>query len=570
MKCCKYEFLKSDEFIYSSLRPPQPVRVNYGHIYGYAVNETPSGYSLDIQHFIIANSIITKIPANLFRNLNELLRLDILNSSVKTISVTDFFGANQLTHLNLTKNGIQSLEPKLFVHVPNLLILDLSHNDLTNVSEYAFDHLDKLNTLILSHNKLMKFETNQRFTNLKLFSINDNLLNVIAPTLFQHSVQLRDVNLKNNNLHIDHLILPSNVTLDNFDISNNLLASISISTKQISIRSTNTSSYLVHRNVNVLDASNNQISSVAFESSAQLTNINLSNNRLTSMINVTHSNNLQQLDLSYNSIKDFAISSFSEMNDLHVLNLKKSGLTSLDFGIFSQQTKLISLDISDNNLKEIDFDMFLFMSSLSVLYIDGNELTNVDVSDLKNILPNLTTISISRNLFQCHDLISVMKTLNSLRINFYTAGDDDDDDGNVVKNTTNVRGIKCFSNANGKRTAFVELSNNFTSQTNNELLELKHSLETLKNQFEKRFHEQFENLSSLNEKFISFSNRNSSIHGNIEADPFQFAFTFLLMLLILLVFGFSIFLYCKFRATRRWYTAAKQNSISGAADQTLV
>lgn len=563
MKCCIYENLTSDEFVYKN------VHSSFHQSYGTYITTN----SLDIQQFIIANSEISSIPKNIFQHINKLKHLDVLNSGLKNICVSDFVGAKELTHLNLTKNAIETLEPKVFVYAESLLILDLSFNEIANLTEYAFDHLDMLKTLILSNNKLVAFDAKQKFANLEVFHINDNLLNAFGQEIFQNSLKLREIDLKNNPLSLEHLLLPSDVILDTFDISNNL-ASISINSKRICIRNTSTSSYSVHRNVEVLDASNNQISNIQFESNAHLTNINLSNNNLTSMENITHLNNLQQLDLSFNSIKDFAISSFSEMNDLHVLNLKKSGLTSLDFGTFSQQTKLTFLDVSDNNLKRINFDMLLFMSSLSVLHIDGNQLTSIDVSDIKNILPNLTTMSISRNLFQCNDLITVVKTLNSSGINLTIVDD------NVVKSTSNIRGIKCFSNSYGgliqNSSNTLQLPNNsdshFDKQTNVEvnqqqLLDLKTSLESFKNQLEKRFDEQVQNLTSLNEKFNSFSETNHLIHGN-ESDSFQFAFSFLLIVLILLVFGFSIILYCKYRARRRWYMAAKQNSTS--ADQTLV
>ncbi|KAG4065931.1 hypothetical protein HA402_008927 [Bradysia odoriphaga] len=555
VKCCKYEDLQSDEFVYDNI-----VSNSYSRSYG-----TISTYSLNVQKFVVINSNISKIPKNLFQNIEQLKYLDVVNSGVRNIFVTDFYGANELTHLNLTKNAIETLEPKLFVHAQNLLVLDLSFNDITNLSEYAFDHLDKLNTLILSNNKLITFDINQRFTELEVFSIKENSLAVMGQTIFQNSSKLRDVNLRNNNLRINYLVLPSDATLESFDISNNF-ASISISSKNISITNTTTSVYFVHRSVEVLDASYNQISNIQFESNVSLTTLNLTNNNLTSVESLTHLHNLKQLDLSFNTIKDFGISSFSEMNDLRVLNLQKSGLTSLDFGTFSQQTQLTFLDISDNNLKKIDFDMLMFMSSLSVLYIDGNQFTNIDVSDIKSILPNLTTISISRNLFDCRDLISIMKILSSLRISLHI------DDDSVVKKSSNVRGIKCFGDSsdalNENIIKSVKLSSEQIHDPNEkELHEFNRTFELLKNQFEKLSIELKRNLSALNEKVISSSNQNLLIHDN-ESDSFQFAFAFLLIIVILFAIGLSIFLYCKLRTKRRWYTASKQNGTS--ADQTLV
>lgn len=573
MKCCRYEDLLSDEFDYHNIS-------TITHPSRYVTTVT---HSLDIQQFIITNSNISKIPRNLFQNIIDLKYLDVVQSGVRNIFVTDFFGANKLIHLNLTKNAIKTLEPKLFVHAQNLLTLDLSFNDITSLSEYAFDHLDKLKKLIISNNKLIAFETHQRFNDLEVFHINHNLLNEIGEAIFQNSSKLREINLRNNILHMHHLLLPKDVVLDTFDISNNL-ASISISSKQVSIQNTSTLTYIVNENVEILDASNNQISNIEFESNTHLTKLNLSNNNLTSVRNITHINNLQQLDLSYNSIKDFAISSFSEMNKLNVLNLKKSGLTSLDFGTFSQQTNLISLDISDNNLKKINFDMLLFMSSLSVLYIDGNQLTNIDVLDIKDILPNLKTISISRNLFKCHDLISIMKTLNSHHINMNMVIE------NIVKHSSNIRGISCFSDSNGvsveKSTKIVEITtestldlnlgeqiyelnqkmNNSIKQSQKELINLKNNLQSLKKQLEKSLNEQIQNLSSFHDEYVFSKNDTHSV----GSDSFQLAVTFLVIVLILFLFGIALFLFVKYRASarRRWYTSAKENSAS--ADQTLV
>lgn len=569
MKCCKYENLTTDEFVYSNvaMMTQKPHHELYLYSSGYYVQSQT--YSLtDIQQFVIVNSNISKIPNNLFQNMKQLKYLDVLNSSVRSIFVADFFGANQLTYLNLTKNVIETLEPKLFVHAQNLIVLDMSYNRITNLSEYAFDHLDKLQTLILSNNRLFAFEINQRFIDLEVFSIDDNMVNVFGERIFQNSSKLREVNLRNNKLHIKNILLSNDVILDIFDIGNNFV-SVSLSSKQISIQNTGTTLYSVHRNVQILDASNNQIFNIEFESNIHLTSINLSRNSLTSMKNLTHLKNLQQLDLSFNSINDFAVSSFSEMNNLRVLNLKRSGLTSLDFGTFSQQTQLIFLDISDNNLKKINFDMLLFVSSLSELYIDGNQLTNIDVSNIKNTLPNITTISISRNLFRCNDLISILKTLNSFHINLRIL------DNEVMKNDSNVRGIKCFSSSNdADGSNITQLSNNFSSNSfsnpQEEMLHLKSSLEALRNEYERRYSEHVQNLSSLNEKFNSFLNENLLIESDDDgSDLFRFAFMFLLIVVILFVCGFSIIWYCKFHARRRWYiAAAKQNTTN--ADQTLV
>lgn len=335
------------------------------------------------------------------------------------------------------------------------------------------------------------------------------------------------------------------------------MASIYIDSWKISIQRTNSTFYLVHQSVAVLDASYNQISNIQFEINSRLTELNLSNNNLSSMKNITHLHGLQHLDLSFNSIKDFGIFSFLEMNDLHVLNLRKSGSTHVRFGMFSVQEKLIFLDLSDNNLKEINFDK-LFIPMLSVLHIGGNQLTNIDDFSLESNLPNLTAIDISRNHFACKDLVKIVRFLSLLHIDLHS------DDW--VKNSSNVAGVNCFEDSHQEK----QITNNFTSldlhrQAQN--FDSRESFESLKQQFDKRFNELVHNVTDLHEQIRKQNLLNCNNESDLF-DSFRFQLAFLLIVVILFTFGLSLLLYWKICNRRRWYTTVKQNATS--ADQTLV
>lgn len=382
---------------------------------------------------IIEESRIPKIPHNLLSQLQPII-LRIIQSGLKKLKINDFIGATQLKQLNFTHNKIDSLEPNVFIYAPNIEVVDLSNNRIAQVSEYAFENVPNLRILMLSNNLIQTFGFKSNLINLEIFMIGNNSLTHLNENVLRKSTNLTDLCINDNKLNISKLNIDKD--LEVFDMSNNP-TSIYLTSKIFKIKNSRASVLYIDRTAVRIDASVNQINSIVIESENNLIELNLSKNNYTTIQNLTILKSIQKLDLSFNQIQDFNLTSFSNMTQLQILNLENSGLKTIDFGLFSQQRNLLFLDISYNNLKDINFNMLT--ASVEFLYIEGNALKNVDLTDIRITLPHLSVLGLSNNNFSCEKLIEFRKLLTASSIEMYV------DETLMVKFSRNINGIGCIN-----------------------------------------------------------------------------------------------------------------------------
>lgn len=382
---------------------------------------------------IIEESKIENIPEHLTTSYHPTI-LRVIFSGLKTLKINDFAEAIELIELNVTHNKIDHLEPNIFIYAHNLEVIDLSNNRITDVSEYSFENIPKLKILILSNNLIEKFEFKSSLIDLQVFMIDNNSLTHLNDNILERSAQLTDLRINDNKLNISKLNVT--VRLDTFDMSNNPTAIYLIS-KNLKIKNSNVRLLNIDKTAVTIDASKNRIDSIVVDPRNALIDLNLSRNNYTTMRNLTGLKSIEKLDLSFNQIEDFNLTSFSNMPQLKELNLENSGLKIIDFGLFSQQQHLNSLDISYNDLKEVNFNMLTV--SIAYLYIEGNALTNIDLSDIAITLPYLRVLGLSNNKFSCEKLIEIRKLLASLSIEMYV------DELLMVKFSRNINGIGCVN-----------------------------------------------------------------------------------------------------------------------------
>lgn len=382
---------------------------------------------------IIEESKIENIPEHLTTSYHPTI-LRVIFSGLKTLKINDFAEAIELIELNVTHNKIDHLEPNIFIYAHNLEVIDLSNNRITDVSEYSFENIPKLKILILSNNLIEKFEFKSSLIDLQVFMIDNNSLTHLNDNILERSAQLTDLRINDNKLNISKLNVT--VRLDTFDMSNNPTAIYLIS-KNLKIKNSNVRLLNIDKTAVTIDASKNRIDSIVVDPRNALIDLNLSRNNYTTMRNLTGLKSIEKLDLSFNQIEDFNLTSFSNMPQLKELNLENSGLKIIDFGLFSQQQHLNWLDISYNDLKEVNFNMLTV--SIAYLYIEGNALTNIDLSDIAITLPYLRVLGLSNNKFSCEKLIEIRKLLASLSIEMYV------DELLMVKFSRNINGIGCVN-----------------------------------------------------------------------------------------------------------------------------
>jgi len=127
-----------------------------------------------------------------------------------------------------------------------------------------------------------------------------------------------------------------------------------------------------------LDLSRNLIDTI--ESSAlanlNLTHLDLSSNRLTSVANLTALDALTFLNLNENAIT-FGSSDFARMTAMEVLQLKENNFTALPRSLFSSMSVLERLDLADNGLVQIPTDLFASTIRLETLDLRNNAIETI-------------------------------------------------------------------------------------------------------------------------------------------------------------------------------------------------
>lgn len=396
------------------------------------------------------NSHLLYIPNGIFRYFSEVRDFDVSKSEVVEIHRNSFEGAKHLIYLTMSHNKISELGASLFIDASSLFVLDLSYNNITKIDKYAFVDARSVSRLSLSFNKLHELHPDlfRDMHFLDQIYLNDNDIETIHPLLFENNYQLSKISLDNNKLHsFDVGMLKKFKYLETLQFGGNSLSFFNSSEIEVKLKllilSKNKLTELTVNNIDVVDASNNNLTSIAFTGQNAIKQLILCNNSITNIDNIVAQENLDSLDLSFNNIGPVKISTFSKLKKLTILNLGNTRLQGIDFGTFSSQTELKVLDISYNQLKRINFDIFSpYLTKVEKIFIEGNALTEIaDASHIMSIFPVLNTVGLSNNFFNCTYLSGLLRAFRKFNIRLNL-----DPDPSDSINSTHVDGILCSNN----------------------------------------------------------------------------------------------------------------------------
>lgn len=448
--------------------------------------------------FQFDNCSLHSLPLGIFTNFPNIKTVYAWNIKLKNVSKEVFRNSNELFVLDLSKNNISILDKDTFYLTTNLNQLDLSKNEIQKIHTDAFSGLGHLKILNLDHNKLQLLPSNcmQPLIELQTIRLSHNFIKMIPVELFEKNIQLHDIFLNDNSIEwlFGELTFRHLSSVNEFDLHNNpLICNLGrcvINAQSIDIRNTNSIGCYIGSRTKRLFAKNNQISYIDSIDAApsNLEHVDLANNQLQKMSNLTRFERLIYLDLMNNKIDDIGLDTFANMNRLEILNLRNSGLSKIYYGLFSHKSKLKTLDVSYNQLGNIDFQMFVSMTSLMKLNLDGNNLNNIDATEIRKIFPALLKIGISENNWSCHNLASIIKNIESNGIVLDTM--------DLTKDTENIKGIPCSTDNKEQNTEHPvilkdstrlgiknyaaildETSNKKPYNQNLRLLELKHDIQ---------------------------------------------------------------------------------------------
>lgn len=277
-----------------------------GELYS-LVKVKADSYAEDRREVVFDNCTFHMLPEGLFVTFPKLTTIYMWNTGVRNIPWQSFINANNLVALDLSHNNITTLNAEnrgVFSLAKNLRRLHLDHNDISEISGLAFEGLLQLTHLYLDCNNIVVISaiTLAPLKSLNILHLNENRIERIGKNFLQYNNKLFSIHLHENNITrfetlLDHLRCVQDFTLQNNSIED--LNHIDINAININIRNTSSRGLHIGNRTAVINAADNHIQYVIVATgNTQLLRLDLSNNNLTELKNLTHLNKLVFLDLS--------------------------------------------------------------------------------------------------------------------------------------------------------------------------------------------------------------------------------------------------------------------------------
>lgn len=360
----------------------------------------------DVRHadnVTITKSTQPSFPSFIFSNFFQVTQLGMSHQTIDILRMADFEHASHLVKLNLSYNSIETLAPYTFNHAKQLQVIDLSHNAIASVSGEIFVG-DKLQELYLNHNNLTYIELAWLdFDVLKVLTLNDNQLLSMDFTPSPHQTKFGSKHF-----------------FTSFDLSNNPLAmgtadAMVMHAATVKISNINVNECFIPADVSTFVASHNRIERVLASPATEgrsanftLFELDLANNSLASLVNLTAFHRLQRLDVSNNRLTTLTAPIFQHMRRLQWLNVAHNQLANIDFGFLRSTTAITYLDISYNSM--FFFRLNTITVSMEELHVEGNNLTRIDLN-LRRMAPSLVRIGLNDNDWECNYLMTAVMLL---------------------------------------------------------------------------------------------------------------------------------------------------------------
>lgn len=427
----------------------------------YWLNIEASSRANTFQNLTILKASSSQIPKYLFSVFPQLVNFDMSHQNVARIVPADFENATDLENLDMSYNIIEQLDLEVFTNAPNLTKIDFSHN-LISVINFPADLKDtnKFKEIDLHNNRLVSFSTpTGSFSKLLRLTLTDNLLEEVSPT-FPYTK-------KGAIKRLQSVELSDNPTL-------RAMGPIRIDSNSVHISNSSVRTLFIFPKILRLNASNNNIFEIIMEDDADyaIRELSLPFNSLTSVANFSNHNfnNLTSLDLSHNLLEKIDLTAFANMNSLVELDLSFNKLFKIDFRIIPES--LLFLNASYNRLKRLQMNETTH-SNLRRVDLERNQLTELEVDRIKQMAPNLSSIDLNENSWNCTNLNEIVLELNVNNIEPVLKGNWKEI---AVKHGGNVNGIACI---NTVQISLLEGYNilDITRYFNKKILSLKHFIE---------------------------------------------------------------------------------------------
>lgn len=330
----------------------------------------PAGLPFDSKLLNLTHNTIKTLVNQQFRNLTQLLHLDLSDNLLTLVEVEAFLGLRNLLTLRLPRNRLKVISVGVFAGLNALQLLDISSNKILVLLDFTFRDLASLEFFTADGNDLV-FISRQAFTGLtglkKLDLDGCNLTAVPTESLAQLS-ELRS-------LHLHQLGL---TTLPNYSF--HPLAHLKqLVISHFSRLETLAGNSLFGLNLTSLTIEHCNLSDVPYISLhplVYLVYLDLSFNPITCIQGNLLGDllRLQEFRLIGGSLLRIESGAFRGLAYLKVLNVSKNLLTTLEVGAFHSVDTLTTLGL-DNNPLACDCRLLWVVQKQLVLDFDGRHPT---------------------------------------------------------------------------------------------------------------------------------------------------------------------------------------------------
>ncbi|XP_055374597.1 uncharacterized protein PFD1115c [Condylostylus longicornis] len=329
------------------------------------------------------------------KNLNS---LKISNCTLEQLNPSAFHGLTELFAVNLTNVGITHIDPDTFASNKRLRLLTISGNDLSSMTSFRTrtEYLIKsssIEELDLSNNNFKEIQPNAfiHLPNIVYINLAQNELKTLPENLFNSVETIEDLDLSHNKITFLPPDIFKRTALARLDLKyNDIIGDLRFGTGDL-------------QELDLSYCSIKLINNHMFNKMTGLLTLDLKGNGIVKVQpdSFTSLNYLRHIDLSYNNLEQLSSMLFYKNPNLDVIRLndnsKLSELPPDGFQSFTRVFAVYLLDISNCAINALGESTFSQMPHLTTLKLSWNNINNMHRNAFGN-LKQLTELDLSNNL----------------------------------------------------------------------------------------------------------------------------------------------------------------------------